>query len=114
MRASYAVVWNERPGPSASGRLEIGARSLLLDGARGGAPVAREIPLAELESVRIGRSPAERLDGRPTLVLSARHGTTLHVAAVGQPGLVVELAERLNSLRVEPRRPGAGATPAAR
>lgn len=114
MSASYAVVWNERLGLSASGRLEIGAHSLLLDGARGGAPIAREIRLAELESVRIGRSPTERLDGRPTLVLRAPRGTTLHVAVVGQPGLVVELAERLNSLRVEPRRRGARATPTAR
>lgn len=114
MSGSYAVVWNEKLGPPASGRLEIGAQSLLLDGARGGVPVACEIPLAELETVRIGRSPTERLDGRPTLVLRARHGTTLHVAAVSQPGLVVELAERLSSLRVEPRPSDARATPAPR
>lgn len=114
MRATYAVVWSERLGPPASGRLELGACSLRLDGARGGDPIAREIPFADLESVRIGRAPAERLDGRPALVLRPRRGATLHVAAVGQPGLVAELADRLNSLRVGPRGRGTGPRPTAR
>ncbi len=100
MRTSYAVVWREGDEPTASGRLEVGTRSVVLDGAVKGDPVSREIRFDDLLTVRVGRSEADRLDGQPSLVLERRTGTPIRVASVAQPGIVAELAQRLVGLRL--------------
>lgn len=95
MRVTYAVVWREGDKPIASGRLEIRARRVLFSGSGGDGVVEREVPLDSLRTVHVGRSPQDRLDGRPSLVLERRDGPLIRVAGVAQPGIVAELAQRL-------------------
>ena len=45
--------------------------------------------------MRIGRSPADRISGRQTLVLERRGGEPIRIAGVVQPGIISELAEHL-------------------
>ena len=70
MRTSYGVVWREGAKPLARGKLELLARAVRLEGMTGSEPTTREIAYDFLSEVRIGRSPEERIDGRPSLVLA--------------------------------------------
>ena len=100
MRITYGVVWQEGRAPVSRGKLELLPDVLRLDGVTGSAPAVREIPYDELSTVRVGRAGAERLDGRPTLVLDLISGTRVVVASVAQSGIAAELVERLASATV--------------
>jgi hypothetical protein len=100
MRITYGVVWQEGEAPLSRGKLELLPGALRLDGVTGSAPAVREIPYDELSAVRVGRAGAERLDGRPTLVLDLVSGTRVVVASVAQSGIAAELVERLTSATV--------------
>jgi hypothetical protein len=100
VNATYAVVWREGDDPVGSGRLEVRPRDVVLDGAVGGRPVLRMIPLAGLQSIRVGRTREDRLSDRPSLVLEPRVGPVIRVASVAQPGIVSELAKRLVGMRI--------------
>ena len=100
MRRTYGVVWREGDEPLARGKLELLAHALRLDGLSGTDPVSREIAYDGLAGVHVGRSPAERLNGHSTLVLEPASGASISLAAVAQPGVVGELAERLAELRL--------------
>lgn len=97
---SYGVVWREDSLPIASGKLELLTDAVRLDGITDGQPTTRELPYDSLVTVRVGRSPVDRLDGRPTLVIERRTGMPIRIASVGQSGVVAELAERLASLQL--------------
>jgi hypothetical protein len=99
MRATYAVVWREGDEPAASGRLEVRRRSVAFTGAEHGRAFERVIPIESLSAIRVGRAPADRLAGRPSLVLEPRVGPTIRVASVAQPGIISELAQRIAELR---------------
>ena len=81
MRTSYGVVWREGDHPLARGKLELLPRAVRLDGMAGSVPTTREIAYDYLTEIRIGRSPEERIDGRPSLVLEPRTGDTLSIAS---------------------------------
>lgn len=100
MRTSYGVVWRDGEQPLARGKLELLPRTVRLDGMAGSEPTTREIAYDYLSEVRIGRSPAERIDGRPSLVLAPRTGTTVAIASVAQAGVLAEIAERLAALQL--------------
>jgi hypothetical protein len=93
MRTSYGVVWREGDHPLARGKLELLPRAVRLDGMAGSVPTTREIAYDYLTEIRIGRSPEERIDGRPSLVLEPRTGDTLSIASVAQAGVLAEIAE---------------------
>ena len=95
MQSSYGIVWREGTLPLASGKLELRADALHLDGMAAGRPVSRDLPYDSLMTVRVGRSTAERIGGRPSLVLERRSEPPIAIASVSQPGVVAELAERL-------------------
>ncbi|HEX6699765.1 MAG TPA: hypothetical protein VF101_03465 [Gaiellaceae bacterium] len=98
MNVSYGVVWREDALPLATGKLELLPHALRFEGIAGGRPTTHEIAYETLAAVRVGRSPSERLDGRPSLVLERRSGLPISVASVVQSGVVAEIAERLASL----------------
>jgi len=102
---SYGVVWREDALPAASGKLELLPGALRFEGVAEGRPTVRELDYDSLAAVRVGRSPSDRVDGRPSLVLERRSGLPVAIASVGQSGVVAELAERLASLQL-----GAAAT----
>ena len=99
-RRTYGVVWRVGNRPLARGKLELLPDSLRLEGMAGSRPATREIAYDHLSAIRIGRSALERIDGRPSLVLTPSAGhDVVSIASVAQPGIVAEIAERLASLQ---------------
>jgi len=102
MRITYAVTWEEPGGARSSGRLELGADALHLEGGNGDGAASRKLPYADVSRFRLARSGGERLQGRPTLLLELREGQVLKIAGVSQPGIVAELSDRLGVLAADP------------
>lgn len=102
MRITYAVTWEEGEGTRRSGRLELGADALHLEGRNGDGAASRKLSYADVSRFRLARSGGERLQGRPTLVLELRGGEVLKIAGVSQPGIVAELSDRLGVLAADP------------
>ena len=99
---TYAVKWREPDGRTFIGRLALGPRTLRFVGRTPGAEaptVDRQIGYAELQGLRIG-SGADRLDGRPALIVERADGPYLVAdAGMGAP-IVAELVDRLADLRL--------------
>lgn len=100
MQKSYGVVWREGSLPLATGMLELRPRDLRFEGLTDSQPAAQTILYDDLAGVRIGRSSAERIDGRPTVILERRTGLPLTLTTVAQPTLLGEIVERLTALQV--------------
>jgi hypothetical protein len=98
MRTSYGVVWCVGEEPVSRGKLELLPQVLRLDGLTGTDHAVREVAYDDLAVVRVGRSQAERLKGRPALVLERRSGPAIRVASASQSWVVNELLERLVAL----------------
>ncbi len=99
---TYAIKWREPSGQTFIGRLAFGARTLRLDGRRSGVnepPVYRHLRYDELQSLRIGSRGADRLDGRPALVVEWLEGAYLFAGAGQGAPIVQELVDRLVELR---------------
>lgn len=98
---NYAVKWREPDGETFIGRLSLGPRALRLEGRRRGADgpaVNRRFGYEGLQGLRIGRRRAERLDGRPALVVERPDGGYLVAdAGMGAP-IVQEIVDRLSEL----------------
>jgi hypothetical protein len=101
MRKSYGVVWQEGTFPQGTGTLELLPRGLRLEALAESHPTVREIAYEGLAGVRVGGA-AERIDGRPTVILERRTGLPITIATVPQPSLVGEIAERLTALQLGP------------
>lgn len=99
MRIDYGVTWREGTLPPATGKLELLTDELRLEGLANARTISREIPYDELAAVRVGRSPADRIDGRPTVVLEPRKGAPIMIATVAQSSAVGEIVERLATLQ---------------
>jgi hypothetical protein len=95
MRETYPIAWREGQMATAAGKLELSRDEFRLDGIRASVPVASNFDYGALETVRVGRGVADRLDGRPTVILEFRDDLRITIAAVVQPSLVTEIAERL-------------------
>jgi hypothetical protein len=102
MQKSYGVVWREGEAPVTAGKLELMPQALRLEGREG----LRDIPYDQVAGVRIGRSPADRLEGRPSIVLDCRGANPVTISTVAQATLVGEIAERLAALRLGAQPPG--------
>lgn len=100
--SSYAAVFCVGFQEPASGTLVVDEESLLLEGRSPEGSVELSIPYAELDDVRIGRLPEERLNGRASLLLSCRGGQHVRVEPIGF-GLLQELADLLVALAREHR-----------
>ena len=94
MRESYAVTWRHGEGEPRSGRLELNPEGLVF--ANGSS--VESVEYRELRGVRVGRSLADRISDRQTLVLERRIGEPIRIAGVGQTGIISELAEHLAPL----------------
>ena len=103
MRTSYAVTWKEPSCGAQSGKLELGPHCVTFEGSSGNGPVRTKVDYDEISTIGVARASADRLEGRPTLLL-ARHGKPpIRIASVAQTGIVSELAERLANVLLEQR-----------
>jgi hypothetical protein len=94
VQATYAITWREAGGLQYSGRLELRTDYIRLEGGSPASGGARHVPYADIAGVRMARGP-ERLGERQTLVVERREGDSLRIAAIGEPGALAEIAERL-------------------
>jgi hypothetical protein len=101
---SYPVLWSEPDGLLVAGSLTPALDALRFEGARDGRLVERTVSYRDLDGVRIGRTAADRLHGRPTLVVERRDGPELLVLPLGA-GLLLELAELVAELCAASTRP---------
>ena len=94
---SLPVVWTEDGTTLLPGRLElVGTRLHLVGGVRDGERT-REIELHDIASTRLGRTSAERIGGRLTLVLELRNAGAIRIAGFERPGALRELADQLQA-----------------
>jgi hypothetical protein len=98
--ARYAAVFREGAHAPTAGGLVIDDERLLLVGRCGEGRVEVSVRYTELREVRIGRSPEERLNGQPVLVLERRNAPRVQIAPLGA-GLLYELADLLATLATE-------------
>jgi hypothetical protein len=96
MERSYGVVWKEGSLAPVAGKLELLPRTLRLDGRSS----TREVPFETVAAIRVGRSPAERINGGPSVVVERNLGDPITIATVAQPSVIGEIAERLAALRL--------------
>ena len=100
MTKTYAVSWrSETPGGERRvGKLVVGAASASLEGGTNGHAYSRTIAAGDLADVRLDRTPAGRVHGRPSIVLALSNGSLLRVVSLDQPGTVPEIATCLAAL----------------
>ena len=92
---SYAVIWRTGNGPVNAGKLVLGTSGFNLEtGAPGGRLSAQRIRYADLAAVEKA-TPAERLHGRPTTIVTRKERVPLAICALDGPGSAHELGERL-------------------
>jgi hypothetical protein len=95
---SVPVIWVEDGGPPQAGRLDLYSDRLHLDGGYRENRQTRDVPLADVGAVRMGRAIGERINGRQAIVLALTGGATLSLAAFARPGTLLELAHRLEAV----------------
>jgi len=76
----YAAVW-EDGNEVLVGRIVLGPRELVFEGAGAGRTASCRIPYRRIASLFLGRSSSDRVGGRPALVLELGDGDTVRVAA---------------------------------
>jgi hypothetical protein len=99
MHETYAVSWRHGQGDARSGRLELAPDGLSFTNGS----TAETVASGDLRALRVGRTAADRISGRPTIVLEQRFGEPIRIAGVGQAGIISELAEHVSSLLGEER-----------
>ena len=96
-KLSLPVVWTEDGTTLLPGRLELaGTRLHLAGGVRDGERT-REIELRNIVSTRLGRTAADRIGGRLTLVIELGDGGAIRIAGFERPGALRELADCLHA-----------------
>jgi hypothetical protein len=87
----YAAVWQDG-GPAMAGRIALDESALTFDGRQ----ASRRVALTSIASTRMGRGTADRVGGRPAIVIELRDGEIIRVATP-ELGALHELAEALSS-----------------
>jgi hypothetical protein len=94
---SYSVIWNDSID-SEAGRLELEPHGIRFHGVAHDHTVFFE----DIESVRVGRRPTERLAGKPSLVLDRHTGRPVRIGSLDGLGALNELAGMLGRLTATP------------
>jgi hypothetical protein len=77
-----------------AGRIVLDESALIFEGADHGRQASRRIAFTSIASSRLGRGTADRVGGRPSLVIELTDGETIRVATP-ELGALHELAEAL-------------------
>lgn len=103
----YAVVFRERDRLVVAGCLEVAEDHLHLAGGAGEHARSLDVALTEIAEVRVGRRPADRINGHRTLVLERIQLPPIEVAPL-KSNLLHEIADLLGLLTSDA--PGTGQT----
>jgi hypothetical protein len=95
--SSYSVIWDDT-GESEVGRLDLEPHGIHFEGGSHSHTVFFE----DIESVHVGRATAERLRGRPSLVIGRHTGQPVRIGSLDGPGSLNELAGMLGRLTATP------------
>jgi len=90
---SFAVIWSESNRSPRVGKLELEPGGLRFEGRQ-----THRVFYEDIESVHVARDGAERIAGRPALVLDLAVGGPLRIGSVSGVGVLSELAEQLGHL----------------
>jgi hypothetical protein len=102
MAVNYAVIWRDASGPVCAGQLELLRHGFQLEGAdRSGADSVEVVDADEICSIRIGRTPQDRVDGRSTLIVERSDGDCLMIASAIGIGMIHEIADQVGHLVTE-------------
>jgi hypothetical protein len=93
----YAVVFRAGQREPTAGALVVETDRVRLEGRSAAGLVELSVPYAELTDVRIGRTPEERLNGRPALLLGREEAPPIQIEPFGT-GLLLEIADLLATL----------------
>jgi hypothetical protein len=92
---SIPVIWVENDDAPLAGRLDVSPSGLHLDGGSRESRRTRDLRFTDILSFRIGRDGTDRIRGRAAVVLALAGGGRLSFVGFDRPGVVRELAERL-------------------
>lgn len=97
---TYAVAWRDGEGPTRVGKLELLRDGIHLEGGSAdGRLFASTIRYRDLSGIGMARpGHAERLNGRPTLVLERAGRRSLRIASVEGLGATAEIFARVAGL----------------
>jgi hypothetical protein len=105
MASSYAVIWREEDLYYA-GVLEFELHGFRLEGtARSEPRTMHELRCSKIVGTRVGRSSADRIDGRPAVIVDLPDGGRLSIASAAGVGFGHEIAERLRRLTQDALKP---------
>ena len=103
---TYAAIWRYELGPVCAGQLVITPTGLYLDGAdRSGRTRSANARIDEISSLRIGRTPAERIDGRSSVIVDLSGGDRLLISSASGLGQTREIADRVSHIAKVGHRP---------
>ncbi|MEX0816384.1 MAG: hypothetical protein WD027_02975 [Gaiellales bacterium] len=99
MNESHAVLWRKGSGPIYSGKVELGAHGLRLEGlCHGRQRSVTTIRYEDLVGLSLTRSPARCVYGKLTLMLELRGGGAVGITSRDGFATVRELEERITNL----------------
>ena len=93
-RSRYAALWCDNGAAPLAGLVEVGADSLRFEGRSSGRQARRHIGYDEIRSFHLTRVPAERIRGRPAIVLDIGRPDPIRVSSP-EPGALHELLDAL-------------------
>lgn len=97
--ANYAVLWRKDCGPVCAGQLEFLRHGFQLEGAdRSGTDSVEVVDAAEIRSIKIGRTPQDRVDGRSALIVECPCRDRLLIASAMGVGMIHEIADHFGQL----------------
>jgi hypothetical protein len=94
---SYSVIWDSNRDYQV-GRLELEPHGIRFHGPGR----EQEVFFEDIESVHVGRSPEERLAGKPCLVIERHAGRPVRIGSLDGLGALNELAGVLGHLTATP------------
>ncbi|HEX5468710.1 MAG TPA: hypothetical protein VFW80_06660 [Gaiellaceae bacterium] len=97
---TYAIAWRDGDGPTQVGKLELRDDGIHLEGGSvGGRLFATTLRYRDISGLRMARTGrAERLNGRPTLLLQRAGRSSLRIASVEGLGSTTEIFARVARL----------------
>ncbi len=97
-KRTYAALWSDDGERPLAGTVALSRTGLRFEGSASGRQALRRISYETIQGLHLGRSGAERLGGRPVLVLHLGDARPHLRIAAPEPGALHELTEAIVEL----------------